>query len=311
MEVHERHAEPWRVTLVDTGRETPDRRPPEAGARLCRRRDLLFHLRRRPDRRRHRRPRRLSSQRREARHADRNSAAGPLRRRDIAGAADHALRGKAGRRRRLDQRRLLRPRARRFDLHRGRRHVWEGEPLEQLAHDGQLYAYAHTGFWQAMDTLRDKNQLEELWAVRQRTLESLVMTLFGDAYRGRRVLVTGHTGFKGSWLALWLQQLGADVTGMALPADTTPSHWGLLGLASPSTMRTSATAELARRDVASSAARDRVPPGRPAAGARQSYRGPAATWSTNVMGTANVLEACRARTPSVRASWSSPPTSAT
>src|SRR5262249_23680973 len=40
---------------------------------------------------------------------------------------------------------------------------WEGDPLVRLARDGQLRAYRHAGFWQAMDTLRDKNQLEELW----------------------------------------------------------------------------------------------------------------------------------------------------
>ena len=42
--------------------------------------------------------------------------------------------------------------------------VWENQPLEGLAHDGQLLAYRHDGFWAAMDTLRDKNQLEALWA---------------------------------------------------------------------------------------------------------------------------------------------------
>ena len=42
--------------------------------------------------------------------------------------------------------------------------VWEREPLEQLALDGQLSAFTHTGFWQPMDTLRDKNQLEGIWA---------------------------------------------------------------------------------------------------------------------------------------------------
>ena len=55
--------------------------------------------------------------------------------------------------------------------------------------------------------------------------------LFGGTYLGRRVLVTGHTGFKGSWLALWLQSLGADVFGLALPADPGPNHRALLGLA--------------------------------------------------------------------------------
>src|SRR2546425_12400716 len=56
------------------------------------------------------------------------------------------------------------------------------------------------------------------------------MTHFVDSYRGRRVLVTGHTGFKGSWLVLWLAELGAEVTGIALAPATTPNHWDLLGL---------------------------------------------------------------------------------
>ena len=50
------------------------------------------------------------------------------------------------------------------------------------------------------------------------------------AFRNRRVLVTGHTGFKGSWLALWLAELGAEVTGFALPPATTPSHFELARL---------------------------------------------------------------------------------
>ena len=49
-------------------------------------------------------------------------------------------------------------------------------------------------------------------------------------YRGRRVLLTGHTGFKGSWMALWLQELGARVTGIALPPESDPNHWQLLRL---------------------------------------------------------------------------------
>jgi glucose-1-phosphate cytidylyltransferase len=46
----------------------------------------------------------------------------------------------------------------------GDRTVWEGEPLERLAREGQLSAYTHEGFWHPMDTLRDKNRLEELWS---------------------------------------------------------------------------------------------------------------------------------------------------
>ena len=50
-----------------------------------------------------------------------------------------------------------------FDYVQGDQTSWEGQPLQQLAQEGQLMSYRHSGFWQAMDTLRDKNQLEQLW----------------------------------------------------------------------------------------------------------------------------------------------------
>src|SRR5262249_419957 len=62
-------------------------------------------------------------------------------------------------------------------------------------------------------------------------LEEVAMNVdLGQVYRGRRVLVTGHTGFKGAWLCLWLRQLGAEVTGYALPAATEPSLYSLTRL---------------------------------------------------------------------------------
>ena len=53
---------------------------------------------------------------------------------------------------------------------------------------------------------------------------------FDQIYKNKKVIVTGHSGFKGSWLALWLEQVGAKVVGVSLPAPTTPSHVKLLDL---------------------------------------------------------------------------------
>jgi CDP-glucose 4,6-dehydratase len=116
--------------------------------------------------------------------------------------------------------------------------------------------------------------------------------VFGECYRNRRVLLTGHTGFKGSWLALWLQSLGAHVIGIALAPDPSPNHWNLLNLALPShhiDIRDAATLagvvkEANPEIVFHLAAQSLV---------RRSYRTPLETWETNVMGTANLLEACR------------------
>jgi CDP-glucose 4,6-dehydratase len=114
------------------------------------------------------------------------------------------------------------------------------------------------------------------------------------AYRGRRVLVTGHTGFKGSWLTLWLDALGAKVAGVALPPPTKPSHWELLGLDIPSetldirdAARVRACVAAARPEIVFHLAAQSL--------VRRSYADPLETWSTNVLGTANVLDACRAQ----------------
>ena len=123
--------------------------------------------------------------------------------------------------------------------------------------------------------------------------------MFGDLYKSRRVLVTGHTGFKGSWLALWLKALGAEVSGLALDPQTMPNHWDLLRLDMPDhriDIRDRAAVEKAVAQAAPEivfhlAAQPLV---------RRSYREPAETWATNVQGTVHVLEACR-RAPDLRA----------
>ena len=94
---------------------------------------------------------------------------------------------------------------------------------------GEMAAYVHTGFWQCMDTGREYQQLESDVGSRRSTLDG-GLAVFADVFRGRRVFVTGHTGFKGAWLAAWLGRLGAEVTGLALPPETNPSLFDCLKL---------------------------------------------------------------------------------
>ncbi|HEY5993160.1 MAG TPA: CDP-glucose 4,6-dehydratase [Gallionellaceae bacterium] len=120
-------------------------------------------------------------------------------------------------------------------------------------------------------------------------------------WRGKRVLLTGHTGFKGSWLSLWLQSLGAEVTGYALKPPTTPSLFEVANVGAGMTsiigdirdlaLLSKVFAEHQPEIVVHMAAQPLV---------RYSYQEPVETYSTNVMGTVNLLEAVR-QSGSVRA----------
>lgn len=113
-------------------------------------------------------------------------------------------------------------------------------------------------------------------------------------YRGKRILVTGHTGFKGSWLCEWLLGLGAEVTGLALPPPTTPALFDQLNLSSRLRHIEGDVRDLAAvRAALATTQPDFVFHLAAQSIVRLSYEQPVDTYSTNVMGTVNVLEAAR------------------
>ena len=136
---------------------------------------------------------------------------------------------------------------------------------------------------------------------RPRSLENLelmiFMNAFQGAYRGKRVLVTGHTGFKGSWLCEWLLGLGAEVAGYSVDVPSNPSHFEILKLSERLTHRmgdvrnaaslTQFIQEFKPEIVFHLAAQALV---------RKSYDHPADTFETNLMGTVRVLDAIRSVT---------------
>jgi CDP-glucose 4,6-dehydratase len=128
------------------------------------------------------------------------------------------------------------------------------------------------------------------------------MTVNPDFWRGKRVFLTGHTGFKGSWLSLWLQSLGAQVHGLALEAPSTPSLFALAQVEAGMAGHTiSDIRELATVQKAMQAAQPDIVIHMAAQPlVRLSYAEPVETYATNVMGTVHVLEAAR-NSPSVKA----------
>lgn len=120
-------------------------------------------------------------------------------------------------------------------------------------------------------------------------------------WSGKKVFVTGHTGFKGGWLCLWLQQLGADVTGYALKPPTQPSLFSEADVARGMTSNVGDVRDAASVLKVLQAAKPEIVVHMAAQSlVRYSYANPVETYETNVMGTVHVLEAVR-HTASVRA----------
>ena len=130
---------------------------------------------------------------------------------------------------------------------------------------------------------------------------SLEVLVRSSSWNGRKVLITGHTGFKGGWLAMWLRMLGAEVTGLALPAPTEPSLFDQAGIGE---MVTHVEGDIRDLDIVQRLVREARPEvifhlaAQPLV--RYSYENPVETYATNVMGTVHVLEAAR-HSDSVRA----------
>jgi CDP-glucose 4,6-dehydratase len=127
---------------------------------------------------------------------------------------------------------------------------------------------------------------------RQSSVENLVM--FNNFYSGKRVLVTGHTGFKGSWLCLWLKQLGAVVHGLGLDSPTQPNHYEIIRAG---TFEKEFHCDIRHRADLETALGESKPDiifhlaAQPIV--RLSYSAPVETFETNALGTANVLDAIR------------------
>jgi CDP-glucose 4,6-dehydratase len=115
-------------------------------------------------------------------------------------------------------------------------------------------------------------------------------------WEGKRVLVTGHTGFKGSWLSVWLDHMGADVTGYSISVPTDPSLFELARVQNEVRSLTGDVRDRAALAHAFEESRPEVVIHMAAQSlVRRSYRDPAETYETNVLGTVNLLEIVRTR----------------
>ncbi len=128
-----------------------------------------------------------------------------------------------------------------------------------------------------------------------------LLEINAEFWKNRSVLLTGHTGFKGSWLSLWLQHLGARVHGYALQPNTRPALFDVAQVATGMAHRIGDLADYAALCECVEAAQPEIVIHLAAqALVKEGYRDPVGTIATNVVGTAHLLEAVR-RTPSVRA----------
>jgi len=112
-------------------------------------------------------------------------------------------------------------------------------------------------------------------------------------WNGRRVLITGHTGFKGAWLAAWLHGLGANVTGYAQEPETDPNLWSLLGLSGVRSIIGELDDRAALQSALNAAKPEVIFHLAAQSLVRRSYRQPVETFATNVLGSVTLLDLVR------------------
>lgn len=123
-----------------------------------------------------------------------------------------------------------------------------------------------------------------------------MVDIFNNFYKGKKVLVTGHTGFKGAWLSVWLQELGAEIVGVGLDPYSTKDCFVLSGI--DSKIRADIRADIRNGERIKQIFAEYQPEivfhlaAQPLV--RLSYEIPVETYQTNVMGTINIMEAIRA-----------------
>lgn len=126
---------------------------------------------------------------------------------------------------------------------------------------------------------------------KQGILEDMV-AMFSNIYKNKKILITGHTGFKGSWLSLWLKELGADIVGFSNSVPTKPSHFELLDLDIGSVCGDLRNFQEIK-EVIDSFQPELIFHLAAQALVGHSYKNPRETYETNVLGTLNLFDACR------------------
>ena len=114
-----------------------------------------------------------------------------------------------------------------------------------------------------------------------------------DCFKGKKVVITGHTGFKGSWLTAWLNELGANVIGISFNIPTAPSHFKLLNFEDIEDYKIDIRDYEALENLLKKKSPDFVFHLAAQSLVINSYKNPLETWNTNLMGTVNLLQALR------------------